>query len=64
MILLSLYRIPHKEIAEKVTSQLAGSGDDPMSENNVSKIISRFNKRLDQLLDEADDPPRPPDRDD
>ena len=52
VILLYLYGYPYAEIAEKVTSQLAGSGDDPMSENNVSQIISRFNKRLDELLDD------------
>jgi RNA polymerase sigma factor (sigma-70 family) len=52
VILLNLYGYSYAEIAEKVTSQLAGSGDDPMSENNVSQIISRFNKRLDELLDD------------
>ena len=49
-ILLSLHGYPYKEIARKVTSQLADPGDDPMSENNVSQIISRFNKRMDELL--------------
>jgi len=64
VVFLNLYGYSHREIAEKVTSQLADSGNDPMTENNVSKIISRFNKRLDKLLDEADDPPPPPDDDD
>ena len=52
VILLNLYGYPYTEIAEKVKSQFADSGDDPMSENNVSQIISRFNKRLDELLDD------------
>jgi RNA polymerase sigma factor (sigma-70 family) len=64
VVLLSLYRIPHKQIAEKVNRQFKHTGDDPMSENNVSKIISRFNARLDGLFEEADDPPPPPDDDD
>lgn len=64
VVLLGLYGYSHREIARKVTSQLAGSEADPISENNVSKILSRFNKRLDDLLEEADDPPPPPDDDD
>jgi RNA polymerase sigma factor (sigma-70 family) len=64
VILLSLHHIPHRQIAEKVNRQFNDTDDDTMSENNVSQIISRFHKRLDELLDEADDPPPPPDDDD
>lgn len=64
VILLMLHGIPHKQIADKVTSQFEGTDNDPMSENNATKIISRFNKRLDELLVEADDPKPAPDHDD
>jgi len=35
-----------------------------MTENNASQILSRFKKRLDELLDDADHPPPPSDPDD
>lgn len=59
-----LYDLPHKTIAEQVNRQFGEGLDDPMSENNVSQILSRFKKRLDELLDEADDPSPAPDYDD
>lgn len=50
VVLLNMHGFSHREIAEKVTSHFGDTDDDPMSENNVSKILSRFNKRLDELL--------------
>lgn len=58
-----LYGFAHKDVAERVNRQFGEDSDDPMTENNVSKILSRFNKRLDQLMDEAENP-QPPDDDD
>ncbi len=59
-----IHDLPHKQIAVQVNRQFGEQLDDPMTENNASQILSRFKKRLDELLDEADDPPPPPDDDD
>ena len=61
--LVRFYDLPHKEVAEKVNSQFGDQLTDPMTEQNVNQINSRFDKRLDELLREAEDPP-PPDHDD
>jgi RNA polymerase sigma factor (sigma-70 family) len=53
----------HKEAADEVNRQFKGKLNDPMTEQNVSQINSRFGKRLDELLDEAEEPP-PVDDDD
>ena len=55
--------LPAKEITDQVNRHFAGSSDDPMTDQNVKQINSRFRKRLDELLDEADEPPRPDDDD-
>jgi hypothetical protein len=59
-----IHDLPHKQIADQVNRQFGKELDDPMTENNASQILSRFKKRLDELLDEADDPPPPSDPDD
>ena len=65
IVLLDAFRdLPHKQIAEHVNRHFGDRLDDPMSEQNVNKILSRFHKRLDKLLDEADDPAPPTDDDD
>ena len=56
-------RISHKEAADYVTRHFGDQMNDPMTEQNVSQINSRFGKRLDELLDEAEEPP-PVDDDD
>jgi len=61
--LVRFYDLSHKEVAEQVNRHFKGQLDDPMTEQNVNKINSRFDKRLDELLLEADDP-SPPDDDD
>jgi RNA polymerase sigma factor (sigma-70 family) len=42
-----------KETARLVTDQLSAQMDDPMTEANVHQILSRFRKRLAELLDDA-----------
>lgn len=64
VVLLDIHGIPHKQIAAEVNRQFGDTLTDPMTENNVTKILSRFHKRLDDLLEEADDPAPPPDDDD
>ena len=61
--LVRFYDLPHRQVAEQVNRHFGDQLNDPMSEQNVNQINSRFDKRLDGLLDEADDPP-PPDDDD
>ncbi len=61
--LVRFYDLPHKKVAEQVNRHFGDQLNDPMTEQNVNQINSRFDKRLDRLLDDADDP-RPPDDDD
>ena len=61
--LVRFYDLPHKKVAEQVNRHFKGQLPDPMTEQNVNQINSRFDKRLDELLREADDP-QPPDDDD
>jgi RNA polymerase sigma factor (sigma-70 family) len=42
-----------KETARLVNDQLSVQMDDPMTETNVHQILSRFRKRLAELLDDA-----------
>jgi RNA polymerase sigma factor (sigma-70 family) len=55
--LIRFYALPHKKVAEQVNRHFGSQLNDPMTEQNVNQINSRFDKRLDELLDEADDPP-------
>ena len=57
-------RVSHKEAAEYVNRHFGDETDDPMTEQNVSQINSRFGKRLKELLREAEDPPSGDQRDD
>jgi RNA polymerase sigma factor (sigma-70 family) len=57
VILVRFRRLSHREAAAQINSQFSGELNDPMTEQNVSKINSRFGKRLDELLHEAEDPP-------
>ena len=43
--------LAHKETAEKINGQPGERPDDPMTEQNVSKIDSRFGKCLDKELE-------------
>jgi RNA polymerase sigma factor (sigma-70 family) len=61
--LSTFHDLPARETVEQVNRHFEGGSDDPMTEQNVNKINSRFRKRLDELLDEADDPQRPDDDD-
>ncbi len=61
--MVRFYDLPHKQVAEQVNRHFKGQLPDPMTEQNVNQINSRFDKRLDELLREADDP-QPPDDDD
>ena len=54
----------HQEAAEYVNRHFGDETDDPMTEQNVSQINSRFGKRLKELRREAEDPPSPDQRDD
>jgi RNA polymerase sigma factor (sigma-70 family) len=60
--LVRFYDCSHREVAEQVNRHFKGQLADPMTEQNVNKINSRFDNRLDELLREADDP-SPPDDD-
>ncbi len=58
VVVLTRFRdLPHKEVAELVNRHYGDRLNDPMTEQNVNKINSRFDKRLDELLDEAEVPP-------
>lgn len=46
---------PAKETAQRINDQFSGQEGDPMTDGNVHKILSRFRKRLADLLD-ADNP--------
>ena len=61
--MVRFYDLSHKDVAEQVNRQMKGHLTDPMTEQNVNQINSRFEKRLEELLREADDP-SPPDDDD
>ena len=50
-------RFSHKKAADDVNRQFADQMNDPMTEQNVSQINSRFGKRLKELLREAENPP-------
>lgn len=52
VVLLAMHGYSAKEVAEKVNRQFGASGDDPMTDQNVNQINSRFRKRLDELLDD------------
>lgn len=45
---------PGKETADLVNDQFSGQLDDPMTEANVHQILSRFRKRVADLLDNDD----------
>ena len=45
---------PGKETADLVNDQLSGRMSDPMTEANVHQILSRFRRRLAELLDAND----------
>jgi RNA polymerase sigma factor (sigma-70 family) len=64
VIRVRFHRDSHKETAEYVNRHFADQTDDPMTEQNVSQINSRFGKRLKELRDEAEDPPSGDQRDD
>jgi len=49
--------LPHREIAERVNSHFGDELDDPMTEQNVNQINSRFDRELDRLLAKAEDLP-------
>ena len=55
--LIRFYGLPHRKVAEQVNRHFGAQLNDPMTEQNVNQINSRFDKRLDQLLGEAEDPP-------
>jgi DNA-directed RNA polymerase specialized sigma24 family protein len=55
--------LSHSEIAVEVNRQFRLEDRDSMTEQNVNQINSRFEKRLDELLREADDPSPPNDDD-
>jgi RNA polymerase sigma factor (sigma-70 family) len=55
--LVRFYDLPHRKVAEQVNRHFGDQLNDPMTEQNVNQINSRFDKRLDKLLGEADDPP-------
>ena len=55
--LIRFYGLPHKKVAEQVNRHFGDQLNDPMTEQNVNQINSRFDRRLDELLVEADDPP-------
>lgn len=55
--------ISHKTTATQINRHFGDALNDPMTEQNVNQINSRFGKRLDELLEEADDPPPPDDND-
>ena len=57
VILVRFRRYSHREAAQEINRQFTDAKDDPMSEQNVSQINSRFGRRLDELLEQADDPP-------
>jgi RNA polymerase sigma factor (sigma-70 family) len=57
-------RFSHKEAAEDVNRHFPEEMNDPMTEQNVSQINSRFGKRLKELLREAENPPAADEPDD
>jgi RNA polymerase sigma factor (sigma-70 family) len=60
VVFLSFFHdLPAKEVAEQVSRHFEPVSDDPMTDQNVNQINSRFRKRLDELLSEADEPARP-----
>jgi len=42
---------PAKEVAEMVNDQFSGELDDPMTDVNVHQIVSRFRKRVAEIID-------------
>jgi DNA-directed RNA polymerase specialized sigma24 family protein len=64
VVMVRLRGLSHKRAAEQVNRQFGDRLDDPMTEENVSQINSRFGKELDRLLVAADHPPPPDDHDD
>lgn len=61
--LLHFRDLPHKEIAVEISRQFGDELNDPMTEQNVNQINSRFRKRLRELLADAEDPQGPDDDD-
>jgi DNA-directed RNA polymerase specialized sigma24 family protein len=56
ILLVKFKDLPHREVADQVNRHFEGDLNDPMTEQNVNKINSRFDQEMDKLLDE-DDPP-------
>ena len=53
VVLLTVFHdLTAKDVAEQVNRQFGAVSDDPMTEQNVNQINSRFRKRLDELLDD------------
>jgi len=52
--LVRFHGLRHAEVAERINGQFEGRLNDPMSEQNVSQIDSRFGKCLERALDEAE----------
>lgn len=46
--------LSHKAVAEEINRQFSGDSDDPMTDQNVAKIDSRFGKSLKRALDDAE----------
>ncbi len=57
IVLVRLRDLPHREAAIEINRQFGDHLDDPMSEQNVSQINSRFSKELKRLDAEAEKPP-------
>ncbi len=48
--------LPGKQIVEQINRHEKPEGDDPLTEDNVNQIASRFRKRVGELLEEAENP--------
>lgn len=57
ILLVKFKGLRHREAADFLNEHHADKLEQPMTETNVSKILSRFDTRLDQLLGESDDSP-------
>ena len=52
--LVKFEQLSHREAAEQVNRHLGDGLSDPMTEQNVNKINSRFDRRLEELRQEAE----------
>lgn len=64
IVCLRFRDLSQAEVAAEVNRQFDDDSDDPMTEQNVAKINSRFTKEIRRLLEEADDPADPDEDDD